>query len=93
MIIYFECVSRLFLYSVNNSWNLHIYTIPEKKESGHCKDCKKTKDKEWRDKNKEHKRKKDKAYYEENKEVILDQCREKYRSNRIQILSNLKEKA
>ena len=28
----FECVSRLFLYSVNDSWNLHIYTIPEKQE-------------------------------------------------------------
>jgi hypothetical protein len=28
----FECVSRLFLYSVDDSWNLHIYTIPEKQE-------------------------------------------------------------
>ena len=28
----FECVSRLFLYSVNDSWNIHIYTIPEKEE-------------------------------------------------------------
>ena len=30
--ILFECISRLFLYSVNDSWNLHIYTIPEKWE-------------------------------------------------------------
>jgi len=28
----FECVSRLFFYSVNDTWNLHIYTIPEKQE-------------------------------------------------------------
>lgn len=30
--ILFECISRLFLYSVNDSWNLHIYTIPEKQK-------------------------------------------------------------
>lgn len=72
--------------------NFHKKSSSKDGLSGHCKDCKKIKDKEWREKNKEYIRKKDKAYYEKNREVILDQYKEKYRSNRIQILSNLKEK-